>query len=234
LDVVAKVSIGCDVGGPGIATTKDGAWYVDLAGTNISGHPAHLRRVDPATNALDDGIDVPDGLGTLLASESDVFFADSAAGGTRIVYKLTAGADHVVSLGNLLGSVLYPAGDGIWAKDLLDPGVSVYTAAGVPDKTLSIEGTPVAGDESALYVERVGASYAQPSELWRYPVSGATPTRVAVAGLVQVDSSSTQLFYGDASTKLIVGLHRLEAIWSRSSNTAPGGVEVFAQKVDLP
>jgi hypothetical protein len=233
LAVVATAAIDCSVAGPGIAGTSDAVWYVDLTGTAAGGHPAHLRRVDPTTNAIDKGIDVPDGIGHLLASDTDVFFADEGVG-TRVVYKLAAGATSVVSLGNLLGPVLYPAGDGIWVKDLLDAGVSRYVVADKPETTLSVEGTAVAGDGGALYVERIGTTVADPDELWRYPATGSAPTRVAVAGSVTVDATRTALFYGSTGTALLVGPHRLVAIWSELSNSARGGVDAFVQSVALP
>jgi hypothetical protein len=233
LAVVASAAIDCSVAGPGIAGTSDAVWYIDRTGATLSGTPAHLRRVNPTTNAIDSGVDVPNGNGNLLASETDVFFADEGVG-TRVVYKLAAGATSVVSLGNLLGPVLYPAGDGIWVKDVLDAGISRYVVADKPETTLSVEGTAVAGDGGALYVERIGATVAEPDELWRYPATGSAPTRVAVAGSVKVDASSTQLFYGSTGTALLVGPHRLVAIWSELSNSARGGVDVFAQSVALP
>ena len=58
---------------------------------------------------------------------------------------------------------------------------------GGPQVTLSIDGTLVAGDTGAAYVQR---DVTEGTELWRYPIDGSTATLMAMAPTVDGQAQS--------------------------------------------
>lgn len=146
----------------------DGAiWFVDQTGVDAAGKGAKLRRIDPATNEPDAGVDLPFLNGFLLHSETTLFYWDGAVGW----YRLRAGDTAFEDFG--IKDYGAPGGDLVWLTAENGTVAQSHGGPGGPTRTVSIDGSLVAADAGALYLSRSGQG---PETLWS-PRSTALPPR---------------------------------------------------------
>jgi hypothetical protein len=192
----------------------DDVWFADSTGAAADGTGAHLRRIDPLTNAVDpapgSNLELPFLPQFVLIQASGTVWSSTSAGlifGNRQagLFRLLAGSDSFDSLGvpgNGLG--WFAAGDGVWTEtDTGENGgqgsaASFYNGGDQPTLFVGFDGYLAGADDEAVYVEYeldtdVGDS------LVRYPADGSAPTTVAVGGFVANSfGGTTTLGYNDS------------------------------------
>ena len=179
----ATVSISCGPdGAPEIASDGDAVWFVDASKYDSSKDSGLvLTRIDPATNAPGTTVPLPAGHETLMGSTGVLFYGDDSYG----YYRLVTGSTTFDSLGTLgtYSGKPFAGGTGLWVLSGDLASAKYFTAAGGnPSATVTIAGAVVAGDATAVYVAIPGedAQGLWQAQLWRYPIDGSTPTRLAV------------------------------------------------------
>ncbi|MGK2851533.1 MAG: VWD domain-containing protein [Candidatus Limnocylindrales bacterium] len=197
LVVEATIATACTTFYTELAATANALWYQDTAGLRAGDPGAKVRWIDPATNKVSGSVDlpstvVPDRATDLRATDTAVFFGfDSDAGYSEL--RLRVGQDRFTSV-RTPGSRTLVAGDGIWVQEVA--AASFYSTGGVADRTIQIEGSLVAADERALYVQRFGAQ-GSVQELWRHPLDGQSPTRLASGATIGSAWGDRRLDYFD-------------------------------------
>jgi hypothetical protein len=169
--------------GPVVGSDGSAVWYEDTTHADPStGKGAVAVRIDPTTNTPGTSVLLPSIGGYFLDSHGAVFYADENDG----YWRLAAGSTAFEMIGTFASTPI-ATGSGLWVEG--DDGASAqyFTRAGSPDHTVQIEGDPgsggslVGGNASAAYSEvEVTSASGTDSELWRFPLDGSAPTRLAV------------------------------------------------------
>jgi uncharacterized membrane protein len=183
----ATIPVTCGFfGKPEIASDGTSIWYVDVSKYDLGTQQgAVIRQLDPATNAPS-GTSLPLPFINGFRQDSQGAFFYFGTDPNQGYYRLATGATAFDQLGQLGSNVGSPAGAGIWVASKDYKSVSYYTSSGTPQVTLSVDGSLVAGDAGAAYVETQGidASGNLTNQLWRYPIDGSAPTELATAPTV--------------------------------------------------
>ncbi len=179
----ATIQVPCSPGGSVglVASDGDAVWYEDDSKYDLTTNSGTvLARIDPATNAPGTSVPLPFEGGYALDSQGAFFYYDTGSG--KGYYRLTTGSTTFDSLGAIVGTAR-PGGTGLWTSSSDHKTAQYFTQAGAPAATLQIDGSVVAGDENAAYVETQGTdpsgNFAE--QLWRYPADGSTPAQIALA-----------------------------------------------------
>jgi hypothetical protein len=187
----ATIPVPCGFfGKPEIASDGSSIWYVDVSKYDLgTGQGAVMKEVDPATNAPS-GTSVPLPFINGYRQDSQGAFFYFGTDPNQGYYRLATGASAFDQLGQLGSNLGTPAGAGIWAASKDGKTASYYTSSGTPQVTLSVDGSLVAGDTGAAYVETQGtdASGNLVNQLWRYPLDGSPPSQLAAAPTVDGQS----------------------------------------------
>lgn len=179
LDVRATIPTTCTSYYTELAATAKSLWYQDTAGLRAGDPGARLRWIDAATNQVSGSVELPYAFGPdratdLRATDTSVFFGFDADAGYNEL-RLRVGEDRFTPIPTP-GRRTLLVGDGIWTQ--VEDTASYVTRADAPDRSVTIDGSLVAADETALYVQRFGAQ-GSVRELWRHPLDGEPPTRLA-------------------------------------------------------
>jgi hypothetical protein len=170
---------------PAMASDGDAIWFMDVSKyDSTTDKGAVITRLDPTTNTPGASVPVPFVNGYLADSQGALFYFDPQKG----YYRLTTGSTSLDSLGTL-ASVVRPAGTGLWVESHDQTSAQYFTQAGSPDHTVQIGGILVGGDGQAAHAEVLGNNDGVSEEqLWRYPIDGSTPTKIAVAPTIDGNS----------------------------------------------
>jgi hypothetical protein len=144
-----------------------------------------ITRIDPTTNAPGTSVQVPILGLNLLDSQGALFFFDTDSN----YWRLTIGSTAPDSLGTM-PSYAVPGGTGLWVSPDRGKTAQYFTSAGSPAATVQTGGEPVAGDAKAVYVDVFANSDQGTPEdqLWRYPIDGSTPTKIAAGPTLDGDT----------------------------------------------
>jgi hypothetical protein len=71
---------------------------------------------------------------------------------------------------------VFPAGAGIWDQN--EAVAEFFNSDGAATQSIPIAGSLVQADDQAVYVQQ-SSTVDSSSELWRYPIDGSNPVRVA-------------------------------------------------------
>jgi hypothetical protein len=228
----------------------DALWVVDPTGADAGGAGAHLRRIDPSTNALDTSpagsVEMPFlspglglfGGGSLLAPTSAaVIMGDNQHG----YFRLAKGSSSFEPLGSPnTGYHAFPAADGIWLQT--DVGTQEEPAShasffdGPPTATsqLTVQYFVIGADDASVFTAW-SESDDQADGLWGNPIDGSPPTLLANAGSVPLASGgSVRLQYQDPLLPVIVGDNVLVKLWAEPSPTDPNAIALYEQEIPLP
>jgi hypothetical protein len=251
LAVQAKVPTVCSTRGrTDFGTVGDAVWFADGTGVDANGGGGHLRRIDPTTNKVDPtasgNLDLPvtpqavgiPGGGSILASTSKGIVVGDRQHG---FYVLTVGSDAFEKIDLPAGaSKLFPAGDGIWTQTEIGTSsapegvVTFATTAGGSGAELGIDGDLVGADDSAVYATPPKEDQ-DPDAIWRYPIEGGAPARLAVTGQVPNGFGGTlTLIYRDPGLPLLAGNHLIVKLWQTASAGADVGVSLVIQAIPVP
>jgi hypothetical protein len=180
----ATIPIPCaSVIGPVVGSDGGALWYEDTTNADPStGKGAVAMRIDPTTNTPGTNVPLPSIGGYFLDSHGAVFYADESDG----YFRLATGSTAFAMIGTFATTPI-PAWSGLWVEGADGASAQDFTHAGSPDDTVQINGAQglggslVGGDASAAYAEvEVTSASGTASELWRYPIDGSAPTRLAV------------------------------------------------------
>jgi hypothetical protein len=176
-----------------MASDGSAVWFEDdKIGT---GSPV-LTEIDPTTNAPGASVPLPFGGGYEFDSQGALIYYGT--GSNQGYYRLTTGATAFEQLSTYLpGSPPRPGGAGLWFGSQDGKTATYYSqAGGTPTATVQVDGEPVAGDGSAVYVETQGtdASGNFNEQLWRCPIDGSSPTEIATAPTIDGNPLS---YFGD-------------------------------------
>ena len=211
------------------AAVGDAIWFVDRTGADSSGHGAHLRRIDPATNKVDTSADgsvelpfVTDFLGApgpIAVATSQMFsttstgliFGDRQNGAFR--FAPGSGIDPLGKPGGDLAFGRFAAGDGIWTQTVVgtfdqpEGTVGFYTGGSTPATQLGMNGYLVGADDRAVY-SSFSANDNEVDGLWRYPIDGSVGERIASSAIVPNGFGGQQtLAYRNPGAPLLIGDH---------------------------
>ena len=171
---------------PPMVSDGDALWFVDTSKVDISTNlGAVITRIDPTTNAPGTSVQVPILGLNLLDSQGALFFFDTDSN----YWRLTIGSTAPDSLGTM-PSYAVPGGTGLWVSPDRGKTAQYFTSAGSPAATVQTGGEPVAGDAKAVYVDVFANSDQGTPEdqLWRYPIDGSTPTKIAAGPTLDGDT----------------------------------------------
>jgi hypothetical protein len=220
----AKISLPCGSENGVFVATADTVWVED---------GSTLRPVDLSSNTLGAGIPLPVDGAKLLGTGS-IVYAGTRNDSPGTWYRLGPGDTAFRPLGALPGTsglAMIAGGGALWLQDL--DGVKRYTTSASPDgPTLTVDGTLVAADERALYVARDDQASSH-FELWRYPIDGSAPAKVAENNLAfPITIGSFYLSYSNTSG-IVPTQGKLVVVWE-----VPAGIGVigstFIQVVPNP
>jgi hypothetical protein len=170
-----------------MASDGEALWFVDNSKyDSTTGKGAVITRIDPATNAPGTSVPLPVVGGYAYDSQGAFFYA----GSDQTYYRLVTGSTAFDSLG-IFKTVPRPVGTGLWSQDNTNKTASYYTQAGTPQASVQIKGSLAGGDASAAYTEVSGtndSASAFEDQLWRYPIDGSAPTKIAVAPTIDGNS----------------------------------------------
>jgi hypothetical protein len=242
-------------GSTAFAAIDDAIWFVDPTGADSSGHGAHLRRIDPATNKVDASADgsvelpfVTDVLGApgpialtpslaFSSTSTGLIFGDYQNGLYRFVPD--SGIDPLGKPGTSRG--WFPAGDGVWTQTIVGTSeepegmVGFFTGGSTPDTEIGITGDLVGADDFAVYAA-YSVSDDEVDGLWRFPVDGGAPERLATSGFVPYGfGGQLRLAYRNLATPLLIGEHIAVKFWIVASSTEnTQALALMIQAVPLP
>jgi hypothetical protein len=219
------VTIPCSGFGPSaIAGLGDAVWFVDQTSLDPSGKKPKLRRIDPATNQPDAGVDLPFLNGFLRSSDSAIFYWDSQVGW----YRLQAGEAAFTKLG--ASGVGITGGGAVWVTSQDGNSAQAYTGPGGPTQTVAIDGSVVAADAHALYTERSGGTA---DTLWRVPLDGSQATLLLQGASVTVGQTQRDLGFFDDYPPLL-GPGVIVKIWPFVENNENPQSALFVESGPLP
>jgi hypothetical protein len=176
---LATIKVVCDPSGKAvIASNGDEIWSLDTSALDASGKGAVMRRINPATNALDTTVPLPFLGGYFFDSQGALFVGDSTP--ARGMYRLTEGASAFDSLGAYSG-VIHTAGTGFWQNSSDGNAAVLTTGPGATQQVPLTGGFLASGDTKGIYVEQPTATG---DELWRLPADGSPAIRLAMAPTV--------------------------------------------------
>ena len=250
LAVQASVTTTC-FGNTAFASVGDAIWFADPTGADGSGAGGHLRRIDPATNAVDPSpagnLAMPfvtgnfalDREGSVFESTGDALIFGDHTGG---LFRFTAADGTFQPLGQPgNGGVWYPTGRGVWTQTESSifgdaEGVaSFFTGSSTPDAQVGINGMLVGADATSVYAGGVVQDLTQPQDLWRYPADRSAKQKVVTSGVVTDASGAKQgLSFQDPRVPLIVTDDRAIKLWLVPSPTSAGQEELLLQSAPLP
>ena len=232
-----------------IVPFEDALWFVDVTGADAAGRGGHLRRIDPATNTVDQGaggsIEMPFvspfmgalGSSEYLAPTSTGIIAGDAQNG---MYRLRAGStsfEPIATLGAFYH--FYPAGDGIWTQ--LEAGTSsepegtagFYDGGTSPSQTLTVTGSVVGADDYAVY-SSFGPNDDQPDGLFANAVDGSVAAgSIATSAIVPISTGTYPLTYRDPTLPLLTGDGVVVKLWTAPSPTGQG-MTLYEQSIPVP
>jgi hypothetical protein len=196
--VQATIPTECNFFHTAMAATSEGVYVLDrtLQGSTAEG----IRQIDPATNAVSDPVVVPFFNGFLSGTPDGVVYGDDDGWSW-----LANGSTQLVSLG-AHPSPVFAGSRGVWTTE--DQVARLFVADGPAVRTITIDGSVVAADADAIYVNQFSRD-GGPDELWRYPIDGGDPARVAVAA---PQLGSTSFSYRD-NDPIIVTDTGLAKLW---------------------
>jgi hypothetical protein len=224
--------VGCDFLGPMFAVTDATVWWLDRSTADADGHGGLLRPIDPATGVTGPGVELPSINGYVVSSRTTVFYGSDLH--DLNTYRLGAGDSTFASMGEIpLG---FPADGGLWTKTTANgQGQSewgFYTGPGGPQQRLTIEGSSVGADESALYASRTGAGGDQ---LWRNPTDGSAPSQIATSTTIQISGGIPQvLYYGANGGQVFVGDGWAIGAWLVAGFATPNTSALVVQAAPIP
>jgi hypothetical protein len=228
----ATLPVGCSIA-PRITATDDAMWWVDISTADANGHGGRLRRIDPATNEIGPGVELPAIYDFILSSHTTVFAGGDLADPNT--YRLSSGDATFVSLGSV-PALAFPADGGLWTQVIANgqaqPEAAFYSGAGGPQQRLAIDGRLVGADDQAVYAARFGQDGRD--ELWRYAADGSTTTLVAPSATLQTTSGQMALSYGGTGGRFLVGEGWAVASWMVYGLTTPNVPALVVQAAPLP
>jgi hypothetical protein len=230
----------------------DAIWFVDKTGADATtGAGGHLRRIDPATNAVDtspggnlempfvsDSMTVYSGSNLVFASTGKaLIYGDRFHG----LYRLTPGSTTFESMGvpDIGGLGLFPAGLGVWTQVDLNPQgqaeleADYSTKLGTVDLHVPFEGRLVGADEAAVYVEQSDVENV-PASLWRYPIDGTAPVQIGIAASVPSQGGQQNLVYRNILEPPIIGPSSVVQLWTVPSPDDSSSSYLVLQSMPLP
>jgi hypothetical protein len=232
----ASVPLPCDFVGSTFVAFDDAIWFLDRTTADGDGRGGRLRRVDPRTNTISGDVVVGFVNGTLFASADALFWLGRPSLSSRpedsALYRLLPGEGQLTSLGAVGDASLYPAGVGVWSVPQPGGPAVFRSSAGDPDRTVAIEGVLAGVDDTALYVNRV-STFDATSELWRYPVDGSPPDRLAVGVSLQTATRTQALSYVD-SDPLLFGEGSAVKLWVIPGRVDAARDSLVMQATPLP
>jgi hypothetical protein len=191
----ATIAVPCGYSGrPEMVGDGDAMWFVDVSKYDLTSKSgAVLTRLDPQTNAPGVRVPMPFIGGYHIDSQGALFYYGTDA--TQGYYRLTTGSTAFESLGALRSPVSV-GGSGLWVGSQDGKTASYYTSAGTAQAVLQVDGSVVAGDPGAAYIEVLGnnAQGTTEEQLWRYPIDGSTPKQIASSPTIDGSFAS---YYGD-------------------------------------
>jgi len=225
LAVEATIPTVCSSQGTELVASGDQVWWSDVTGIDADGKGAHLRRIDAATDlTTSDAVALPFAFGELRAAPGAIFYGD----GTTGIFRLPTGATAFDPLGTIAG-LWFPTREGIWTQSATTARLG--TAAGGAERSLPIGGSLISADATGVYVARFDAVDASP-QLWRYPVDGSSPVKLATGATLGSGVGQTQLAYFD-NDPLILADGAAVKLWL-VGNDPNAGADLYLQHVDLP
>jgi len=231
LELQANVPTVCYRFGSAFAALDDAIWFVDPTGADAEGRGAHLRRIDPATNQIDAGasVELPflDEFATITSTPDAIVYGNRVRGEFRLV----AGDGRFESLGQPGDGTFpwFPAGNGVWSQ--VNDIAAFYTRPDGPDRQIPIDGRLVGADGSAIYADQSDSEDA--AILWRYPIDGGAPTRIAQGASIPTAFGIDRLTYYDLEPPRI-GSDWLVKLWTVMSVDDPTRNSLVLQAVPLP
>jgi hypothetical protein len=226
----ATVPTGCSSLGTAMAATRDAVWVNDPTGLDLDGKGAHLRRIDPNTNALTTEVPLPFASGTLAASASHVFYGDDRIGG-RGHFRLPDGGTTLEPLGGPDVGPRFPVGDGVWTQQ--GGAASRFATGAGASQRIDIVGSLVAADTRAVYAaEPEYPGDPQSGRLWRFPLEGGKPMVIARSSS-SGSGADRRSFDLSAPGPLLVSDTGLVKLWV-SFTSDPGGSALALLWVPLP
>jgi hypothetical protein len=216
----ATVPIGC---GATEVVANDALWVADPGHLGPNGKPL-LQRIDPTTNTLGTGVELPDTGGTLTGTATAIFYY---GGSQNEVFRLRTGQSAFASLGGGSGHIV-AVDDGFWVQQP-NGGLSqaqYFKARGNPQHTVNLADNLIGGDGDELYAIDPGSGGRQ--RIVRIPLVGdPTPLTMGSSPLL---TKSRLLQYDDASS-FLVGTTGSAVVWGVAEGS---GVSLYVQWMPLP
>ncbi|MEO6349985.1 MAG: hypothetical protein ABIP53_04975, partial [Candidatus Limnocylindrales bacterium] len=203
LEIRGSVAVPCDLFSSTFTSFDDAIWFLDRTTADADAHGGRLRRIDPVTREVTGDIVVPYVNGYMTSTPEALFWL---AQGRRApnqddasVFRLLPGETALTSFGVLDSDSqpllnFSPAGEGFWAWPRFDAPPVFRSSPSDPGVALTINGSLVGADETALYTNQVSTFDSLP-ELWRYPVDGSAASRLAVGVTIQTANGDQTLSY---------------------------------------
>jgi hypothetical protein len=205
LAVQATINVPCDFFGKAtVASDGDALWYQDVSKYDLgTDKGATIVRIDPSTNQPSStSVALPFLGGYLKDSYGALFYYDT---GSKGLYRLVTGQTALESLGTWKPFMVL-GGTGAWLSSQDGKSAQHIGAGGNPDATIQIDGTVVAGNDTAAFVQVEAADGS--TQLWSFPIDGSNPTQLATAPTVGNGGLS---YFGDPQAT--VGPHGLVKLW---------------------
>jgi hypothetical protein len=205
LAVQATIDVPCNFFGSATAVSDgDAVWYLDVSKYDLGTDKGDvLVRIDPSTNQPSSTkVDLPFSGGYTKDSYGAFFYYDT---GSKGLYRLLTGQTALESLGKW-APFMTLGGTAAWLSSQDGKTAQHIGAGGTPDATIQVEGTAIAGDDTAAFVEVQAADGT--TQLWRFPIDGSTPTQLATAPTVGNGGLS---YFADPQAAL--GPHGLVKLW---------------------
>jgi hypothetical protein len=245
LDVRARVTTVCFDGRTVMVTLDDAPWFIDPTGAGANGAGAHLRRVNPATNALDTtpagSIELPFAnsllgiaIGVMASTSEGVFFGERQDG----VFRINAGDHTIDPLGKPgAGYGFFAAGTGVWTQTSIGTSeepegmAEHFTGDATSAARAILTGYLIGADNAAVYGSDA-ADEDQADGFWRFPIDGGSE-RLATSGLVDSGfGGQVRLSYRDPGAPLLIGDGLAVKLWIAASPN-PDYTRLLFQSIPL-